>query len=261
MEPLDAPYHSKFFDVITIPSPAQSEATHPQLNVNSANSIMCYEDAILNAIKDLKDSHNGSTVSAIKKHIGANFFHDNYPGLREEDADSLSQDPTAIRWNDALFVQALKSVIDKKCVTRSTCIKNGSTHYKFSDSFKKHRAEELKKRLERLESYKAHQRKKKKQILSERKEERMPVHKPTLKKGHLVESKAVAIVGNCKKSQMELDHKNQIEKRSALPHQLGLCADESLGSKKKSLREKLKIPHKQIFVKEIVQYSKRKDSL
>ena len=251
MEPTSPIYQTKFFDVITLPPlpPLPPPQTNEkQGTLQNFNSIMCYEDAIVDAITELKDSHNGSTVSAIKKHIQAHFFHENYPGLNEEEAEMLSLDPApSMRWKDTLFVQALKSVVEKKCVTHSICTKNGSTLYKLSHDYKKQRAEELNDRLERLEKYKIYEREKK-QMLSDRKE--VPVHTPVLKKGHLVENKVVDIIGNVRKSHMDLDLEKQNDKRSALPHTLGLHADDSL-EKKKGLREKLKIPHSKILVKEM----------
>ena len=75
-------------------------------------------------------------------------------------------------------------------------------------------------------------------------------HKSIMKKGHLVESQAVAIVGREGKSKMDLVREKQKEKRNALPHKLGLHAD-SLDTKKKGLRDQLKIPHNKIYVKEM----------
>ena len=249
MEPLpnNASYHTKFFDVITIP-PAQ--ATPPFKAKTTAlqnfNSIMCYEDAVLDAIKDLKDSHNGSSITSIKKHIQAYFFYENYPDLNEEEAEMLSLE---MPWKENLFVQALKSLVDKGCVIHSSCTKNGSTLYKLSHDYKKNRAQELRQRLERLNQYKLHQHAKKKEFLANMKE--APRHTPIMKKGHLVESKVVMIVGRGEKNEMDLVRERQQEKRNALPHSLGLHADDSPNTKRNGLRNKLKLPHNKIIVTEM----------
>mmetsp|Transcript_6918 Transcript_6918/g.13047 ORF Transcript_6918/g.13047 Transcript_6918/m.13047 type:complete len:286 (-) Transcript_6918:959-1816(-) len=279
MEPLEssnAPYHTKFFDVITIPPPppsddAQGFLTQADKNLysylNSFNSIMCYEDAILDAIHDLRDGHHGSNVHAIQKHIQANFFHDNIPHLNEKDAELLSYDVPQTQWKEHLFVQALKSLVDKNCIEYSPCVKNGSTLYKLSHNYKKHRAEELTQRMERLKQYKLHLQEKKRQIVmnstisattGKKSSNHSPVAKqPILKKGHLVESQTVAIVGTGRadgirrKKSMDLDREKQIEKRLALPHHLGvLHADDE--EKSKGLRDQCKIPHGKIYVKEII---------
>mmetsp|Transcript_28554 Transcript_28554/g.42342 ORF Transcript_28554/g.42342 Transcript_28554/m.42342 type:complete len:245 (-) Transcript_28554:360-1094(-) len=244
MEPL--PYHTKFFDVITIPPPESTRSTPHEdkaiTPLQNFNSIMCYEDAILDAIKDLRDSHNGSSITSIKKHIQAYFFHDNYPDLNEEEAEMLSLE---MKWKDHLFVQALKSLVDKKYVDHSLCTKNGSTYYKLSQDYKKNRAGELRERLERLNQYKLRQQSKKKEMLRVANKKNVLCHKSIMKKGHLVESQAVAIVGGEGKSKMDLVREKQKEKRNALPHKLGLHSD-SLG-----LREQLKIPRNKIYVKEM----------
>jgi hypothetical protein len=241
----NASYHAKFFDVISI-LPVQSEFSVKNTSLQNFNSIMCYEDAVLDAIKDLKDSHNGSSLTAIKKHIQAYFFHDNYPDVNEEEAEMLSLDTP---WKENLFVQALKSLVDKMYVVHSSCTKNGSTFYKLSNHYKKNRAEELRQRLERLNQYKVNQYAKKKQFLANRK--KLPYRKPIMKKGHLVESKTVVIVGREEKNKMDLVRERQQEKRSALPHYLGLRADNSRDTKRKSLRDNLKLPHNKIIVTEM----------
>lgn len=269
MEPLDSnlPYHTRFFDVITIPpTPTEEELSSKESFfsfLNSFNSIMCYEDAILDAIRELKDGHNGSNIHAIKKHIQAHLFYENVPNLSEQEAECLSLEMP--QWKEHLFIQALKSLVEKNCITHSPCIKNGSTLYKLSHEYKKHCAEELKLRMERLNQYKVQHQEKRKQILmmEKRKKAMTPVHKPILKKGHLVETQTVAIVGTERKGSMDMDREKQKEKRSALPHtSLGLHADDydSLpGMKKKGLRDQLKIPHGKLYVKEIIESPKRDD--
>jgi hypothetical protein len=312
MEPLEsnnnAPYHTKFFDIITIPPPPppeQEQGINPEKNLlsflNSFNSIMYYEDAILDAIRDLRDGHNGSNVHAIQKHIQANFFQEyennkhkphlnnknDHPHQQQEaewwlfSCSSLNNDDnmTPPQWKEHLFVQALKSLVEKNCIEYSPCgVHNGSCLYKLSHDYKKHRAEELTLRMERLKQYKLQQQEKQRQILMEQAKSgkkssttsRPLVHKQPsiLKKGHLVESKTVTIVDNTttrildaderRKNSMDLDRNGQKEKRMALPHHtLVLHADDdsSIGSKKerkkKGLRDQCKIPHGKIYVKEM----------
>lgn len=255
MEPL--PYHTKFFDVITITPPQSTPHEDKAIPLQNYNSIMCYEDSILDAIKDLRDSHNGSSITSIKKHMQAYFFYDNYPDLNEEEAEMLSLE---MKWKDHLFVQAMKSLVDKKCVDHSSCTKNGSTYYKLSHDYKKNRAGELTERLERLNQYRLRLQAKKKEMVRLAKKKEVLSHKSIMKKGHLVESQAVAIVGREGKSKMDLVREKQKEKRNALPHKLGLHAD-SLDTKKKGLRDQLKIPHNKIYVKEIIGSPKRQQSL
>lgn len=275
MEPLEsnAPNHTRFFDIITIPPPpSQDQESHPehdlQTFLNSFNSIMYYEDAILDAIRDLRDGHSGSNIHAIKRHIHANFFHVNMPHLHEQETEILLLSLDMLpQWKEHLFVQALKSLVEKNCIEYSPCgVQNGSCLYKLSHHYKKHRAEELRQRMERLNQYKLHQEEKRRQILRNATSSRLQknksssntttttttspvVHKQQpsiLKKGHLVESQTVMIVasparkdgshhhysgggggGGGRRNSMDLDREKQIEKRSALPHTLGgLHADE-----------------------------------
>jgi hypothetical protein len=239
---------------------------------------MCYEDAILDAICDLKDDHTGSSVNAIQKHIQANFFHDNLPTLDDTEADLLSVEMSShshSQWKEHLFVQALKSLIDKHCIVYSPCVKNGSTLYKLSHDYKKHQVEELTQRMERLNQYKLHQQEMKRQRQTLKGKTGSTnktmaaatgvAHKattssnPLLKKGHLVESHSVTIVGKgserSRKSSMELDREKQTEKRLALPHLLSFHAEDGDvpggGGKKKGLRDQCKIPHGKIYVKEM----------
>ena len=260
-----APYQTRFFDVITIPAPVpplspvmldtggrkkQSEARY--------NSIMFYEDAILDAILDLKDGHNGSCVTSIKKHVQSNFLQ--YDD-EEPEPDMPLEDSTFLFWKDSLFVQALKSLVRQESLIHSTCIKNGSTFYKLSSNYKQHRTKELNDRLQNFERYKTLQHQKK---LEAMKRKEVPVGKPSFKKGHLVEAKTVTIVDKHLKNSMDLDLEQQREKRFVLPrHELDLRADDFedmnhlqadvnfAGRTHKSLREKFRIPHTKILVKDV----------
>lgn len=259
---METPYHTKFFDVITIPAPIPPlspqiiDTTGGRNHLQKYNSIMFYEDAILDTVKDLKDGHNGSSVTAIKKHVKANFLHDDYKEP-EPDMPLPVEHSAFLLWKDTLFVQALKSLVRQQSLTHSTCIKNGSTFYKLSPGYKQHRTKELNDRLEQFERYKALQQKKK-QELSKRKE--APIRKKW-KKGHLVEAKTVTIVDKYQKSNMDLDLEKQRQKRFVLPRQeLGLRADDyadvnnsktGTGRAHRGLRENLKIPHTKILVKEV----------
>eukprot|EP01083_Nonionella_stella_P107986 313471_1 len=238
----DTPYHTKFFDVITIP-PAIPQVEDSVSNLQGCNSIMFYEDAILNAIDELKDGHNGSTVSSMKKHVKAHFFQENLK------ADETPSDAASTYWRDNLFVHALKSLVSMQSITHTTCIKNGSALYKYSSSYKEHRAKELKLRLERFEKYKYLRHKKKKE-LSKRKD--FLAGKPALRKGHLVENKTISIVDGSQRSTMDLELEKQREKRFMLPRQLELHADKLPGSTRKSLRQNFKIPHTHLLVKEVI---------
>lgn len=241
---ISTPYHTKFFDMILVPPP--QTAVENSLKLNDCKSTMLYKDAILNAIEDLKDSHNGSTVTAIKKHAKAHLFPD-----QDQETEKMSptfSSTTSPPWKDNIFVQAVKSLVSEKAITHSECIKNGSALYKLSPSYKKRRAKQLKERFLRFEKCKARQQKKRKE-LSLRKE--APIGKPALKKGHLVEAKTVTIVDKYNKSKMDLELDRPREKRSALPRQqLELHADHSTRGRK-SLRQKLKIPHTRLIVKDV----------
>lgn len=249
------PFHTTFFDVITIPSNPSPAQSNPQemKQIKSFNSIMAYEDAILDAIADLHDSHNGSSIQAIQKHIQAYFLYDNYPELDEQEAEYLSQD---MQWNEHLFHQALKSLLEKKQIIHCPTVKNGSTFYKLSPEYKKHRAEELQARLKRLEDYKKKLYEKRQQM---KKKKDVPLSKPFLKKAHLVEEQGVElhISDQHGTNKMELVREHQIDKRKVLHHKLDLHADDDDSNedgKKKpivGLRDKLKIPHHKIFVKEM----------
>lgn len=210
-------------------------------------------DAILDAIADLHDSHNGSSIQAIKKHIQAYFLYDNYPELEAEEAEYLSQD---MQWNEHLFNQALKSLLEKKQIAHCPTVKNGSTFYKLSPEYKKHRAAELHARLKRLEEYKRKLYEKRQHM---KKKKEVPLSKPFLKKAHLVEEQGVELhISNPHAThKMELVREHQSDKRKVLHHKLDLHADDDDskedGKKKPivGLRDKLKIPHHKIFVKEM----------
>jgi hypothetical protein len=262
----DTPYHTKFFDVITIPAPELPLSPHmvgvggAKAQVQKYNSIMFYEDTILSALETLKDGHNGSSVTAIKKHVQMHFLTNDQ--TVHEDTD----DSSFLYWKDALFVQALKSLVQQQSIVHSTCIKNGSTFYKLSHAYKQHRTKELKDRYEHFQKIKALQWRKK-QELSRRKE--VPVRIPILRKGRLVEPKTVTIVDKYSSSNMDLQLEKQREKRSVLPrHELELHADDytDLGactSKKdfKSLRENLRIPKTKIMVKDVIhEHSKQEEN-
>lgn len=252
--PAVTPYHTKFFDVIIIPSPpsvSELDETIKRIPSRDMNSIMGYEDEILDAIDDLQDMH-GSSLLSIKKRIQAKFYT---PSTRNRSVLISTEEPVSkVIWRDNLFVQALKSLVDKNCIDHCTLIRNGSTVYKLSRDFKRKRAQELLQRQTQLEKYRARQREKK--LAIEKKEHKHAVvsaHKPALKKRDLVEPRSVAIVDEGTRARinsMDLVRDCQKAKRSALPHQLGLHADENL-NEKKSLREKMKIPRSRILVKEM----------
>lgn len=256
--PLVAPYHTKFFDVIIIPSPpsiSEFDETIKRIPPSrDMNSIMSYEDEILDAIDDLQDI-NGSSLLSIKKCIQAKFYT---PSSRDTSVLITTENPVSkVVWRDNLFVQAIKSLVDKHCIDHCTLIKNGSTVYKLSQDFKRNRARDLLKRQEQREAYRVHQREKKHAIeKNEQKHAVVSAHKRALKKRDLVEPRSVAIVDEigttrARINSMDLVRDCQKAKRSALPHQLGLHADENL-NEKKSLREKMKIPRSRILVKEII---------
>jgi hypothetical protein len=261
MESIDQfePYHSRYFDVISIAPVTPVEEAKQLAYIKYYVSIMCYEDAILTAIHDLKDVH-GSSVHAIKKHIQSNLLHENYPTLNDSEMEALvSELAPPMVWKDSLFLQALKSVEDKNCVTHAVCSRNGSTTYSLSLDYKKHRAKEIRNRLERLEAYKVASRSR---IARAKERKEIPhAHVPILKKGHLVEPKAVVIVQDKKddirgKKKMDVDTRTH-DKTSLLPHHStvkNLHADDTIGlmdGKNKSLRAKTKIPHCKIVVSQM----------
>jgi len=255
LSPVVAPYHTKFFDVIIIPCPpsiSEFDEAIKRIPSRDMNSIMSYEDEILDAIDDLQDLH-GSSLLSIKKRIHAKFYT---PSSRDTSVLISTEDPVSkVIWRDNLFVQAIKSLVDKHCIDHCILIKNGSTVYKLSQDFKRKRAHDLLQRRERLEAHRVHQREKKHAIQKkEQKHAVVSAHKPALKKRDLVEPRSVAIVEEGTRARinsMDLVRDCQKAKRSALPHQLGLHADENL-NQKKSLREKMKIPRSRILVKEII---------
>lgn len=254
--PIVAPYHTKFFDVIIIPCPpsiSEFDEAIKRIPSRDMNSIMSYEDEILDAIDDLQDLH-GSSLLSIKKCIHAKFY--STPSSRDTSVLISTENPVSkVIWRDNLFVQAIKSLVDKHCIDHCTLIRNGSTVYKLSQDFKRKRAYDLLHRQEQREAYRVKQREKKNAIgKKEQKHAVVSAHKPALKKRDLVEPRSVAIVDEGTRARinsMDLVRDCQKAKRSALPHQLGLHADENL-NEKKSLREKMKIPRSRILVKEII---------
>lgn len=256
MESIDQfePYHSKYFDVISIPPVTPAEEAKQLAYIKYYVSIMCYEDAILTAIHELKDVH-GSSVNSIKKHIQSNLLHENYPVLNDSEMEALIAElaPPMV-WKDSLFLQALKSVEDKKCVKHSVCSRNGSTIYSLSPEYKKNRAKEIRNRLERLEAYEAASRSR--IARAKERKEAPPARIPILKKGHLVEPKAVVIVQDKKddfrrKKKMDVDTHDKIPHHSMTKH---LHADDTMESndcKKKGLRANTKIPHHKIVVSQM----------
>lgn len=209
-------------------------------------SVMSYEDAILSAIVDLKDNFSvGSSVTAIAKHIQANFVDVNHPHL----GDYIKFVPP-FHFRNSLFLQALKSIVDKGCVNKSSCTSrngNGSTLYSLSSKYKKQRAQEINERLKMLELYKEKAQQREKKLAKTRKE--APVRKALHVKAHLVDTKAFAIVPN-EKHIMDLDSSSIQNIPSSLPIQLNIRKELRALKKKKCFRGNMKIqPHKNMLVK------------
>jgi hypothetical protein len=255
MESIDQfePHHSKYFDVLSIAPVTPAEEAKQLAYIKYYVSIMCYEDAILTAIHDLKDVH-GSSVHSIKKHIQSNLLHENYPTLNDSEMEALVAElaPPMV-WKDSLFLQALKSVEDKNCVKHSVCSRNGSTAYSLSSDYKRNRAKEIRHRLERLEAYQVASRAR--MARAKERKEAPPAHVPILKKGHLVEPKAVVIVQDKnddlrKKKKMDVDTRDKVPHHATMKH---LYADDTMETKdgKNSLRAKTKIPHHKIVVSQM----------
>lgn len=291
MESVDQyePHHSKFFDVITLPvastditevsskSSSNTSLEHQIASMKYNVSIMCYEDAILTAIQDLKDTH-GSSVMSIKKHIQSNLLHENSPKLLQSpDAlplQSFLEDLLAPAvWNEPLFLQALKSLMEKHCIDHSKCSRNGSTLYKLSPDYKKNQTLEMHHRMERLATYKASFQATQRLVQKEQRKE-APAHVPILKKGHLVEPKAVVIMEEKKrihekKKKMDIDI-NRRNIGSILPHSTnvhvntmtivnGASSGVETRQKRKSLREKNMIPRHKLVVSQILSAAEKDD--
>ena len=209
-------------------------------------SIMSYEDAILSAIIDLKDNFSvGSSVTAIAKHIQANFVEVNHPHLGE-----FKKFAPPFHFRNSLFLQALKSVDDKGCVNKSTCMSrngNGSTLYSLSSKYKKQRAQEINGRLKILEDYKKKAQQKERKLSTNRKQ--LPVRRASHVKAHLVDSKAFGIIKD-DKHVMDLDSSLAPKNPSTSPLQLNIRKDLKSLKKKKCIRGIIKIrPYKNILVK------------
>jgi len=248
-------YHPRYFDIVTV-VPASDECTiiPSQNELSNFISIMSYEDTIINALHDLRDI-KGSSIIAIMKYMQENFVQENFQGRNTTDLGFY-----AIK--SSLFLLAMKSLLDRKIIVHTSCIKNGSACYKFSDEYKSNRSKDIKERLEKLEKVKA-KTKGKNRVIHHNEKRLLPIRIKTIPmKTRLVDIKAVAIVKNPSKMgqcRMEMDAKRQRDMRLELPLKLGLHTDDMLFDKKrKSLREQMKIPRNKIFVTEIVTNNKRR---
>jgi len=86
---------------------------------------MAYEDAIVEAIDDLKDYFStGSSLESIRKRIQATYIGGE-------------------TWNNSLFGKAIKSLIARHRVMHSTCVQNGSVLYSLTKEYKKERTREI----------------------------------------------------------------------------------------------------------------------
>lgn len=206
-------------------------------------SIMSYEDAIISAIIDLKDNFSlGSSVTAIAKHIKANFVDANHPQLR----DKIEFFPP-FNVRSSLFLQALKSLVEKGYVDTSTSTnrnRNGSMLYSLSSKYKKERAERINRRLKLLETCKERARQKSTALSKHRKDP--PARKSLIVKAHLVDSKAIAVVPDRKHS-MDLDLSPPRRISSTVPVQVNVRKELKALKKKKCIRGNIKItPHKTV---------------
>ncbi len=233
------PYHTRLFDIVTLlpEQPRQRQQQEEEqkrllllesivkhnktLQHQNFVSIMSYEDAIINALKDLRDFHTiGSPVSSIKKHMEEYFVQENFPHLKEMDctkscapADLLNYFNETFGIKNALFVAALKSLLDREIIKRS----NHSSSISFSSKYVCEKWSKLKKKMDWMKRnekqlqqalrLQQQQQKRRQQWKQQVPAARM---KPIVSKIRLIDATAVGTVvnlngGKTKQSEMELD--------------------------------------------------------
>lgn len=117
------PYHTRFFDVVSIIVPHYYSCAPPNNlqapiliennkydDLYSSVSIISYEDAIIRAIIELHDVHFGSSIHDIKKHVNM-YFMNTIPHQQPH-----HQDYNKNSINHGLFIAALKSLLNRKVI-------------------------------------------------------------------------------------------------------------------------------------------------
>lgn len=179
-------------------------------HVHKFRTKMPYKAAIFAAIEALKDHHPGSSVDAMKKHAQASF-------------------PPEIKWNNALFLKALKDGVEKgDLIHVEKC-------YELSPALKKKRAEEIKEQIEHKKKSSVTP----KQILPVKE---APKKKKEVAKRKLSSPKIIAVVKEGRKTEkMELAAEPEAPK-----------PDKKETPKKKIVPSKTKIVPKKLIQKSLI---------
>jgi len=273
------PYHTRYFDIVTIlPDPPlqrqRQEEEKKQLSllrtIAEQNktlhhynfvSIMSYENAIINAIKDLRDGHKiGSHVSSIKKHMKEYFVEENFPHLKEMNSttsniDALKYYNECFTVKDTLFVAAIKSLYNKGILKTPK-----SNHFSSLSLSSTHVCENWNECKMKLDWIKRNEKQLKEAVRLHRHQQRrhhlkqlVPAAriKPLVSKIRLIDRAAVGALANLddeerKYSTMELDNENffyigdSIFKESSIMNtslKLGLKMDRMFVVKRKRRKE------------------------
>jgi hypothetical protein len=250
------PYHTRYFDVVTISKEESTNEPRKTSIYQNFESIMSYEDAIINAIIQLRDIHIGSSITSIQKHMKEHFIQENFPNLK----NNIHMEDASFNYylKKSLFIVALKSLLDKKVITSSpdaSLMKNGclsNCYLKLSRTYIMKRLEVFKQRIDLIERREERRKRELKLKLKMQEWKQVPVRiKPPLSKIRLVDQNAGIIIEKDKrvtKDKGGMDWDEERKKRSALLMRLGIHRNKLFVAKRTSLHEKMTIPHNRIMV-------------